>query len=123
MIMLIMIHITGKCRSSAHRECNISLRLNHKIPVVFHNLKSYDSHLIMQELGKVNFKINIILNRLEKYMSFTINNKLIFINSFQLLSSSLDSLVRNLSKNNVKYLSREFDKNLLDFIRKRILSV
>ena len=77
----------------------------------------------MQELGKVNFKINVILNRLEKYMSFTINNKLIFINSFQLLSSSLDSLVRNLSKNNVKYLSREFDKNLLDFIRKRILSV
>ena len=32
-------HITGKYRSSAHRDCNINLKLNHKIPKVFHNLK------------------------------------------------------------------------------------
>ena len=43
-------HITGKYRGSAHRDCNINLKLNHKIPVIFHNLKKYDSHLIMQEL-------------------------------------------------------------------------
>ena len=46
--------------------------------VVFHNLKYYDSHLIMQELGQLNLKINVILNGLEKDMGFTINNKLIF---------------------------------------------
>ena len=51
-------HINEKYRGSAHRDCNINLRLNHKIPIVFHNLKSYDSHLIMQELSKFNFKIN-----------------------------------------------------------------
>ena len=32
-------HITGKYRRSAHRDCNINLKLNHKTPVVFHNLK------------------------------------------------------------------------------------
>ena len=32
-------HITGKCRGSAHGYCNINLELNHKFPVVFHNLK------------------------------------------------------------------------------------
>ena len=32
-------HITGKYRGSAHRDCNINVKLNHKIPVVFHNLK------------------------------------------------------------------------------------
>ena len=53
-------HITGKYRSSAHRDCNINRKLNHKIPIVFHNLKNYDSHLIMQELGKFNIKINVI---------------------------------------------------------------
>ena len=37
-------------------------------------------------------------NGLEKYMSFTINNKLSFIDSFQFLSYSLDSLVKNLRK-------------------------
>ena len=56
--------------------------LNHKIPVIFHNLKNYDSHCIMQqELRKFNPKINIIPNGLEKYMGFTINNKLCFIDS------------------------------------------
>ena len=42
---------TGKYRSSAHRDCNINVKLSHKVPVVFHNLKNYDLHLIMQELG------------------------------------------------------------------------
>ena len=50
----------------------------------------------MQELDKFNLKINVIPNGLEKYMSFNINNKLVFIDSFQFLSSSLDSLVLDL---------------------------
>ena len=74
-------HIAGKYRSCANEDCNINLRLNPKILVVFHNLKNYDSHLIMQELGKFNLKINVIPNGLEKYMRFTVNNKLIFIDS------------------------------------------
>ena len=47
-------HITGKYRVSLHRDGNINVKLNHKIPVIFHNLKNFDSHLIMQELSKVN---------------------------------------------------------------------
>ena len=39
-------HITGKYRSSPHRGCNINLKLNNKISVVFHNLKNYDFHLL-----------------------------------------------------------------------------
>ena len=57
-------------------------KLNPKISVEFLNLKNYDSHL-MQELGKFDFEINVIPNRLEKCMNFNINNKLIFIDSFQ----------------------------------------
>ena len=89
-------HITGKYRVSPHRDYNIDVKLNHKIPVVFHSLKNYDSHLVMQELGKFNLKINVISNRLEKYMGISINSKLSFIDSFEFLSSSLDSLVKNL---------------------------
>ena len=62
-----------KYRGSAHRDCNINLKLNYKIPVVFHNLENYDSHLIMQELGKFNLEINFISNGLKKFMSLTIN--------------------------------------------------
>ena len=50
-------------------------------------------------------------------MNFTINNKLNFIDSFQFLSLSLDSLVKNLSKNDFKYLSQKIDNNVLDLVK------
>ena len=65
----------------------------------------------MQELGKFNLKISVIPTGLVKHMSFTVNNKLGFINSFQFLSSSLDSLVEGLRKGDFKYLRQGFDKN------------
>ena len=71
----------------------------------------------MQELDKINFEIKAIPNGLENYMSFNINNKLIFIDSFQFLSSSLDSLVKNSSKHDFKYLSQEFDSKVLDLVK------
>ena len=60
----------------------------------------------MQELGKFDFKINVIPNGLEKYMSLSISNKLSFIDNFKFLSSSSDSLVKILSKDDFKYLSK-----------------
>ena len=69
----------------------------------------------MQELGK----LSVIPNGLEKYMSFTIGNKLIFIDSFQFLSSSLDSLVKSLNTDDLKYLSQEFDNNVLDLVKQK----
>ena len=48
-------------------------------------------------------------------MSFTIN-KFSFIDSLQFLSSSLDSLVENLSKYDFEYSSQEFDYDVLDLV-------
>ena len=73
----------------------------------------------MQKLGKFNLKINVIPNGLEKYMSFSINNKLSFIDSFQFLSSLLDSLVKNLSNDYFNYLSQKFDNNVLDLVKQK----
>ena len=39
-------------RDFVHWDCNIKVRLNHKVPIPFHNLNNYDLHLIMQELNK-----------------------------------------------------------------------
>ena len=52
-------------------------------------------------------------------MSFSINNKLSFIDRFQFLSSSLDSLVKNFNKDGFKYLSQEFDNNVLDLFKQK----
>ena len=56
---------------------------------------------------------------LEKYMSFNFNNKLAFIDSFQFLSTSVDSLVKKLGKNDFKYLIQEFDIDVLDVVKQK----
>ena len=103
-------HITGKFRGSAHQECNLKLRINPKkikIPVILHNLRGYDSHFIMQEIGAIvkkhayknkQMNINAIPNNMEKYMAFMLGNHLTFIDSFQFMSSSLENLVKNMTK-------------------------
>ena len=83
-------HITGKHRGSAHWSCNINVKLTKNVPVIFHNLKGCDSHLIKQEIGKFDVKVRDIQMVLGKYMDFTINKNLGFIDSMQFMKSSLD---------------------------------
>ena len=71
----------------------------------------------MQELGKFGLKIDVISYRLKKYLSFNINDKLIFIDSFQCVSFSLVSLVKNVGKADFNYLSQEFDNKVLDLVK------
>ena len=59
-------HVTGKFRGAAHRSCNINFQLTKKVPVIFNNLRGYNSHLIFCELNKFHVKIDVIPNRLEK---------------------------------------------------------
>ena len=55
-------HITGKYRVAAHWKCNINLKISRKIPVIFHNLRGYDSHLIIKEISKSDVKVIVIPN-------------------------------------------------------------
>ena len=129
-------HITGKYRGSAHQDCNLKLRLTPekiKIPVIFHNLRGYDSHFIMQQIGEItkkhtykNYKgeekqmnINAIPNNMEKYMAFMLGNHLTFIDSFQFMSSSLDKLVSNLPRESLKYTSKEFQDKKLELLSQK----
>ena len=75
-------HISGKYSGAAHCCCNINLKVSKKVPVIFHNLEEYHSHLIFKQLSRFNnLKISVIPNGLEKYMAFTINRNLVFIDS------------------------------------------
>ena len=103
-------HITGKYRGSAHQKCNINYKLTEKIPVIVHNLRGFDSHFIMQEIGKFKRKINVIPNNMERYMSFMLGAHLVFLDSFQFIFSSLERLVSNLPEDAFKYTSEEFHK-------------
>ena len=126
-------HITGKYRGSAHQECNLKLRIKPeeiKIPVIFHNLRGYDSHFIMQEIGAIvknhayknkkgedkQMNINAIPNNMEKYMAFMLGNHLTCIDSFQFMSSSLEKLVSNMPKESFKYTSEVFEGKEFDLM-------
>ena len=67
-----------------------------------------DSHLIMKEISKFDENVSVIRNGLEKCMAFTINTNLVFIDRMQSMDSRLDSLVKNLSDYDFKYLCEEF---------------
>ena len=68
-------HITGNYRGAAHNSCNLQLRFGNVIPVVFHDLRGYDSHLIMQAISKVDGEIACIPNNMEKYIAFSLIKK------------------------------------------------
>ena len=95
-------------RGAAHAHCNLQFQFRQGkrsqsskfyIPIVFHNLRGYDSHLLMESAGKMckGKKLTVIPNHSEKYLSFSVGN-LRFIDSLQFLNESLEKLVTNLSK-------------------------
>ena len=123
-------HFTGNYRGAAHNSCNLKYRKPESIPVFFHNLSGYDSHLFIKKLGTPDKKENIdcIPNNEEKYISFskTIKTgyytnkkgetkdktfKIVFKDSLKFMSSSLGALVNNLPKdafnNLLKYYTPE----------------
>ena len=131
-------HVTGKYRGSAHQTCNLKLQISAekiKIPVVFHNLKGYDSHFIINELGELikkeekipdnvyimnkegkmvkdesvsRISVSVIAQNAEKYMAFYIGKHLSFIDSFAFMSSSLDKLAGNLEDRDFIYTKDYF---------------
>ena len=62
-------HILSLYRGPAHKICNVKLAIKPwitPIPVILHNLKEYDSHLIMQQIDKVTGRLSCIPNNTEK---------------------------------------------------------
>ena len=59
----------------------------------------------MNEIGKFNVKVEVIPNGLEKYMTFTINKNLVFIDSKQFMDSSLEKLVKNVLDDGFEHLT------------------
>ena len=112
-------HYTGKYRGAAHGICNLRYQLLKEIPVLFHNVSTYDHHFIIKELAEeFEREYECLGENTEKYIAFSalikkeitkinkdgndkimkISYKIKFTDSFRFMSSSLSSLVDNLSE-------------------------
>ena len=90
-------HISGAYRGAAHSKCNLLKRRQRKIPVFLHNFRGYDSHLIVAALGKLKgHDLKVIGQTTEKYLQLEFSNHLVFKDTLQFLSCSLERLTQNL---------------------------
>ena len=78
------------------------------IPVIFHNLSGYDSHIIMKGIGAMECPDDIepIPYNMEKYMAFKLGS-LRFLDSMQFMKSGLDKLASNLGAEDCKEIIRK----------------
>ena len=129
-------HYTGRFRGAAHNFCNLKYKKPKFIPVVFHNLSGYDSHLFIKNLGFTKGTIDCIPNNEEKYISFTkntvvgsytneegknipIKHKIRFIDSFKFMNESLESLVNNLPGDAFNNLERYYKGEKLSLVKQK----
>ena len=117
-------HITGKYRGSAHKKCNFRLQISAekiKIPVVFHNLKGYDSHFIIEKLGDIikqePLNVKVIATNAEKYTAIYLDKHLTFIDSYQFMASPLANLAKNLPDEKYIYTSEAFSGERLALMK------
>ena len=60
-------HFTG----AAHQHCKLNYKIDkskYKLPVLFHNLRGYDAHLVFQKIKRRHGKIDVIPNNSERYI-------------------------------------------------------
>ena len=130
-------HLTGRYRGAAHSKCNLDIKTPNFVPVVFHNLEGYDSHLFIRNLGVTEGEIDSIPKNDEKFISFTKNvvvgsyidedeeikeryRKLRFIDSFKFMNSGLAKLVDNLDKETkVQVTNKFYDGRSLDLLLRK----
>ena len=120
MTVFVIIAISqGTYLGAAHTICNLQCRLNPKswkLPVVIHNLKGYDGHLIVKALKSEFGKIRVIPQNLEKYLSLSVG-QLRFLDSFQFAPQGLDALSKTLEDDEFRYLVESYTTNHFDLVR------
>ncbi|GET56179.1 uncharacterized protein LOC110249295 [Rhizophagus irregularis DAOM 181602=DAOM 197198] len=112
-------HITGKFRGAAHNACNLKLQIEAwktPIPVVFHNFRGYDSHLVCESVRRSigAHQIKVIAETFKRYKSIKVG-QFKYIDSMQFMASSLANLAKNLGTDK-PLTKRHFSSEHIDLI-------
>ncbi len=116
-------HLTGIFRGAAHNSCNLQFQSPNFLPVFMHNSSSYDIHFICQHLNIDNNDITVIPSTEEKYISLSKKVcpkfEIRYVDTFRFMSSSLDSLAKNLTKQQFKETISHFGIDKIDLVSKK----
>ena len=66
-------HYSGIYRGATHSLCNLQYKIPTYIPVIFHNLTGYDTHMFIKELAKYGSHMDVIAKNTEDYISFSVS--------------------------------------------------
>src|SRR2546426_4804001 len=121
--------MTGHFIAATCNECNLQLKLRKGrgnkffVPVICHNMREYDGHLIIKHLQKKDVEgrqVNVIATNSEKFLAFQIG-QLRFIDSLQFMNSFLSALVDIIAKEDdgkLQHTRRHFEsENLFNLVR------
>ena len=114
-----MSYISGKFRGASHSKCNLNLKIQKKLPIIFHNLQGYDGHFIFKKLNNFNVDIEVIPKTIDNYMSIIVNRYIAFIDSLQFHKGSLDTLASNLDDKDLKHLMSELAANKIKILKRK----
>ena len=129
-------YFTGEYLGASHKSCR-----NRKpkfIPIFFHNLAGYDSHLFITKLAS-NFKgekVDVIPTNEQKYISFIKSSqvgvykdkqgkeqndyfKLRFVDSLKFMNAGIETLSNNLPSNKFKNLEERFTGRKLELAKRK----
>ena len=111
-------HHNGFYRGALHNSCNLKLQDERFIPVFFHNLKGYDSHIFMNAFHDLEETPNVIPQNEEKFVSFSLMQKkgieLRFLDTMAFMNDSMANLAENLKHKPImqKVFGKEMAKDL-----------
>uniref|UniRef100_UPI0035D00644 DNA polymerase n=1 Tax=Bartonella sp. CL43QHWL TaxID=3243532 RepID=UPI0035D00644 len=109
-------HYNGKYRGASHNSCNLNEKKAMFVPVFFHNLSNYDSHLFIKELMTKlpeNKNLKLLAKSPEEYISFQFGC-FKFLDSYRFLQSSLDNITKSMTDDDFKITRHQFP-NTTDF--------
>ena len=131
-------HSTGKVLEITHSNCNLRAQTKRIIPVLFHKLSGYYANQILKSLiVRLGEKLSAISRTDEVYICFSLRIKfseyickdgrlvplyseIRFLDSFQIISQSLESLAKTMQTSSLQVLRNKFsDMGDFDFERNR----
>ena len=118
-------HISSEYIATVCQSCNSKVKTNTTLCIIFHYLKGYDVHYIIEKLND-HFKdsnINLLGHNASSIFHVGIQNYIKIIDSHEFIPMSLKDLSKNLKDEDINYTRHMVNKYGNDFIKKKNFSI